>query len=297
MRKIYCITLIIISFTCCKKSPDKLIAGRWDFIGASPVTADSSEITSQYNPSSNEQVTYTDFSEKSFAGNKLILRNDGIFDLSLFQAYLHGKWNFTAKQKLLKLFNETQKDSFVLRIDSISSNYIELNCDSNFINRIQGLSHRDTSGMPVITSCTFYLYKNRDRYANQENDPYSIVYNKWRIKPQQQENQQQIKERVLNHLEFLRMIFKDADDKNRTTVSYNFFNTPLIIASNGIALKYFEDIQEDWSKNFFDSAQAHTGYRELRKSFSKKINHLQTDNLFEKKTDMFRQMIENVKAN
>ena len=148
--------------------------------------------------------------------------------------------------------------------------------DSFFIKTVLANAHTaDSSGAvpDSLVSCTFYMLRDGDRYASENDDPYSIVYNKWRVKPLKPETPAQLKAHVL----------------------YNWFNTPLIIASNGVALKYYREISTDWSKNFYDTAQARTAYWILNDAFSTKINFLQTDNVFEKKVDMFNQMIDNIK--
>lgn len=299
MKRILLSIILITTFIGCKKSPDKLITGRWDFVEAMPVYNDLSSAPITKNAEGKQDKTLTDFSKKSLLSNKLIIRKNGSFDLCLLQCYMHGNWRLDSKLKMLKLTNAADKDSFAIKIDSSNAGFIQLNADSFFIKKVIALSHTDTAhATPLsITSCSFYLFKSYERYSSEKDDPYSMTSNQWRIKPALAENEQQLKQRVLNHLHFLQLIFKDAVDKDRVQVSYNWFNTPLIMAVNGVALNFFDDIQPDWSKNFYDTAQARQGYQQLRKSFKKKINYLKTDNVFEKKIDMFRQMIENVENN
>jgi len=299
MKKILLATLLIITAVCCKKSPGKMIAGRWEFKDASPIYSGSAG----NNPETSREPDEEDapaFSTQGMFGNRLILRSDGTFDVCLLQAYMHGNWRYDEKQKQLKMTNERGKDSFTIKVDSVGSRFLELDVDSFFIKKVVALSHKkdsvDTS-LDSIISCRFFFIKSTDRYSSLDKDPYSIVNNQWRVKPGQPESDAMLKQRVLNHLKFLQLIFKDALDKNKEQVTYNWFNTPLIIANNGVALKFFDDIKEDWSKNFYDTAEARKGYWELNKAFRNKIKYLQTDNYFEKKTDMFQQMINNVQQN
>jgi len=300
MKKLLLATLLITTAVCCKKTPGKLLTGRWEFKDAYPVYTDSANIDAEVPEETGEENSVADFSSRGMFGNRFILRNDGTFDICLLQGYMHGNWRYDEKQKQIKMANETDKDSFAIKVDSIGSRFLELNADSFFIKKVVALSHKkDTvsTSLDSIMSCKFFLVKSTDRYSSLDKDPYSIINNQWRVKPTQPENDVQLKQRTLNHLQFLQLIFEDALDKNKEQVTYNWFNTPLIIAGNGVALKFFDDVKQDWSKSFYDTTQARKGYWELNKAFRKKIKFLQTDNIFEKKADMFQQMINNVQQN
>lgn len=139
-----------------------------------------------------------------------------------------------------------------------------------------------------------FLLKQSDfHYSNLSNDPYSKENNWWRIKPSKPESDEQLKKRVLNHLAFWQLLFHDADKNDLPYVSYNWFASPLVIATNGVVMKFYDDVKNEWDQNFYDSVQAHKGYELMRKCFSKKIKYLQTDNKYLRNEDMIRQLTSN----
>jgi len=98
---------------------------------------------------------------------------------------------------------------------------------------------------------------------------------------------------VLNHLAFWQLLFHDADDKKRNHVSYNWFSSPLVVASNGVVMKFYDEVKKEWNQNFYDSVQAHLGYELMLKCFSKKIKYMQTDNKYLRNEDIIKQLTNN----
>jgi len=289
MKKIALALAIVTTIASCKKTTEQLIAGRWSFSYVLPHYIDSLSGNAVNDEGEDDPST-------SQRNARFILRPDGSYDLCLLQAYLHGNWHYNANARMLNLSAQGYKNSFRIKVDTAGVGFIDLEADSLLMQAISILSSADTANtlFDSVVSCKFYLSKNPDRYSSLKKDPYSIVYNNWRVKPLQPETKEQIAKRTLNHLQFLQMIFQDAKDKRKTRVDYNWFSTPFIISSSGVALKFFEDVQQDWVKNFYDSTQAREGYQLLRKCFKKKLKHLDTEDIAEKKIYMFSQMIKNM---
>ncbi|WP_153796903.1 hypothetical protein [Foetidibacter luteolus] len=289
MKKLTLIAALFTIISSCKKTPEQLITGRWGFSFVLPHYIDSLSGNAVNNEEGDDPST-------SQRNARLILRPDGSYDLCLLQAYLHGNWHYNTGARTINLSAQGHKDSFRLKVDTAGVGFIDLEADSLLTQAILQLSTADTANrfLDSLVSCIFYLSKNPDRYSSLEKDPYSIIYNNWRVKPLQPETKEQIAKRTLNHLQFLQMIFRDAKDKRKTRVDYNWFSTPFIISSSGVALKFFEDVQQDWVKNFYDSTQAREGYQLLRKCFKHKLKHLDTEDIAEKKIYMFSQMIKNM---
>jgi hypothetical protein len=55
---------------------------------------------------------------------------------------------------------------------------------------------------------------------------------------------------VLNHLAFWQLFFHDADKKERVYVSYNWFSSPLVVGSNGVVLKLYDDVKKNGTRIF-----------------------------------------------
>ncbi|MEX6688410.1 hypothetical protein QTN47_12930 [Danxiaibacter flavus] len=287
-----CFLPILIMITCaCNKTTKKLIAGRWNI---------SQMYTSESLEPSLKKLTTEEENNTVFYSNRFIFHKDGTFDINLLQAYLHGNWEYNDREQSLKLTADSSGQTFECHVDSLSLFAMIITPEKKFFQKIGELS--DTALLNNVDintniSHTLVLSFNRETYNNKEKDPYDIANNQWRMQPLQPLNDRQIHARVTNHLNFLRLIFKDALDKEHDAVLYNWFNTPFKLANNGVALKFYEEIKPNWDKNFYDSTEAKEGYELLRKCFSRKINFMQTDNKFLKKVDMLDQMINNMNRN
>ncbi|MEP6846073.1 MAG: hypothetical protein ABI861_08715, partial [Panacibacter sp.] len=235
MQKLFCCILFIALLSACKKDPSQLLVARWDFT--------SLEMPGMNNFMDEIKQTGDDDAitmKKFLLGNKLILHKDSTFDLVLLKHYMHGSWEYDTAHKYLAL-----KDSSALLLNmtihiySISPSRLIIDMDEFSLNKLVSLHAAYNNSYHLLLNksyCQFYLDINRDRYSNPEDDPYSIENNKWRVKPFQSETDEQAKDRVLNHLNFWQQLFADADQKERPYVSYSWFDSPLVVAVNGVRL-------------------------------------------------------------
>ena len=99
-----------------------------------------------------------------------------------------------------------------------------------------------------------------------------------------------IKDRVLNHLNFWQRLFTDADEKERPYISYGWFDSPLIVAVNGVRLEFYKDHKSEWDQNFYDSVEANKGYQLMRNCFNKKIKFLDTEDKYKRHVDVIKQL-------
>jgi hypothetical protein len=58
-------------------------------------------------------------------------------------------------------------------------------------------------------------------------------------------------------------------------------------------MKLYDDVKNEWDKNFYDSIQAHEGYEMMRNCFNKKIKYLETDNKYIRNEDVIKQLTKN----
>lgn len=292
MKQYLLCLLSILIFTTCKREPSVLLAQRWDF-----VAIDMPKLEKFLDHIGEESDNISVTMQKLFLGNKLILRKDSTFDLLLMKQYVHGIWKYDKTTKNIHLFDESAKKLDIqFGVDTLNSVALKIDTDEFAIEKLASGHVND----PFIGNYLFgksyyqfYLKQSDDHYSKASEDPYSKENNWWRIKPSQPESDEQIKKRVLNHLNFWRLIFHDADKYQRPYVSYNWFASPLVVASNGVVMKLYDDVKNEWDENFYDSVQAHRGYELMRKCFSKKIKYLETDNKYRRDEDIIKQLTSN----
>lgn len=289
MKKLFCCFIIAISLSACKRDASDLMIGRWDFTSLEmPGMRDFlSEIKDQ-----GEDVATAQ--KKFLLGNKLILRKDSTFDLVMLKQYIHGNWKYDKENRNLFLKDASaNKLNMTVRVDSVNATRLIFDIDEFSLNKIVNLHEADDNYYGLLLNksyCQFYLDIDRDHYSDLKDDPYSIENNKWRVKPFEQESDQQIKERVLNHLDFWQNLFADAQEFDRPYVSYNWFDSPLVVAVNGVQLEFYNEHKNEWDQNFFDSVDANKGYQMMRKCFSKKLKFLDTENKYKRHEDVIKQL-------
>ncbi|MFL9481648.1 hypothetical protein ACI6Q2_02645 [Chitinophagaceae bacterium LWZ2-11] len=291
MRKRYFLFCFLF-LTACVLSPGKLIKYRWSFsFVQSPaligLLTELQGVNGVNDPF--KQVLHS---------SKLIIRDDESFDMVLFDNYWHGTWTYNQVHNQLALLPENQTKPVLLKVDTLGLKYMQIELDSSNFKKLPDFRNPKGAGgswFPEDEPVKIGLIPDKESYSDKEKDPYSIKNNSWRIKPENKESDKQIKQRVLNHLSFFKLLFEDAYKYDKNYVTYDWFVSPVLPASNGIALKNYEKIKLGWEACFFDSAQAAQGYELLRGGFSAKIKFPDTENRFLQSRDMIDQLINNIK--
>lgn len=275
----------------CIFSDSNRIAKRWSFEYANaPIIRNMA--------SSIEHVSYVIPYKQVFVGSKFILRDDKSFDCVLFENYTHGHWQYDEENQQLFLTPDNQKQSMRLSVDSMNNNLLQVRIDSlnfikwkNFKNPANTSDGWFTHNRQVI----FRFAPDVEKYTNPEKDPYDILTNRWRTKPTRPESDKEIKQRVKEHLIFYKLLFDDAYYNDKTYVTYNWFVSPVLPATNGIALKNYSKIKQGWESCFYDSVQAFKGFQLLSTAFSKHLEYPEKiDNKFKRESNMIGQLLQNM---
>jgi hypothetical protein len=291
MKKYSWVFISFLLLVSCSLSPEKLIQYRWNisFVQSPALTNLLEKLK--------ETPGVSDPNLQLFYGNKLILRSENKFDFVLFDNYWHGQWQYDNSSKKLLLTPQNTGTPIVFQVDSVGLHFMQLKLDSSNFKKLPYF--RDTKGaegswFSEKAPVTIDLEPDKERYNDESKDPYSEKNNAWRIKPVHPESDKEIKKRVLNHLNFFRLLFTDAYDRNKTVVVYNWFVSPVLPAHNGIALKNYYVIKQGWENCFYDSLQAMQGYQLLNDAFSQRFEYPKNDNPFLQRRDMIDSVIANV---
>jgi len=289
MKKLFCCFVLVISLAACKRDSSELLVGRWDF-SSLEIPGMPDFLYEIKKTGDDNALTF----KKFLLGDKLILRKDSTFDLVMLKQYIHGSWKYDKESKNLFLKDvSANKLNMTVRIDSVNALRLIFDIDEFSLNKIVNLHAADNNYYDLLQNksyCQFYLDINREQYSDLKNDPYSIENNKWRVKPFEQETDKQIKERVFNHLDFWQNLFADAQEKERSYVAYSWFDSPLVVAENGVKLEFYDEHKREWDQNFYDSTDANKGYQMMRKCFSKKLKFMETDDKYKRHEDVIKQL-------
>lgn len=271
-----------------------MLAWRWSFEGVYLCDQDGF-LDSISRGSSNEEAM-----RRFFLDYKLVLRKNNTFDLVVFKKYLHGTWAYADVSKTLTLTAEKPTVGLTMQVDSISPAILALRVRQQELNKLipanmygdRGFSYFQNHG-PYV----FVLSADKEKYNNEKEDPYSTDNNLWRIKPASPETDKQLAARVVNHVQFVRSMMQDVVDGRKTYISLHSFHTPLIMDANDIRLQHYEDIQDEWKDNFYDTAQAKKGFDLLEKAvLYNGVKPGATNDRFVNSSNMLGQVIEHLEG-
>lgn len=91
-------------------------------------------------------------------------------------------------------------------------------------------------------------------------DPFYPKNNLWRNKPSQKENENQIRERLLNYVLHFAYILKASTERDHNVVSFAHSLGIIKVYRGGIGIVKTEQINEEWKDCFFDEEDAMIAY-------------------------------------
>jgi|GEM_PF-4321094 len=164
-------------------------------------------------------------------------------------ALLTGSWALTNQDLTLDIapFGKTMR----FKVQELSKTQLTL--------QLHTASRRvpnDGSRMPRLVPQNVLLSGAADNYDfSEKSDYYSLRLNAWRVKATQRESEAQLRERLLNHLDYLIAYLGVTIDREGGEVDLSELASPITMARNGIGLKFFDD-SEVWAASFFDQRDA-----------------------------------------
>ena len=95
---------------------------------------------------------------------------------------------------------------------------------------------------------------------NFKEDPFYADNNKWRQKPEDKENEEQIKQRLLNYVLHFAYILKAASERKQNAVSFAHSLGIIQVYRGGVGAVSMEHIDDNWINCFYDSEDAKKAY-------------------------------------
>jgi len=189
--------------------------------------------------------------------NFIDLQKDGNYT-SYVSGFDYGTWK--NEENEIQLINQ-KGDKKVLRIISFKNGELTL----------------DLSG--ILNNRTPHIFTGVSNSTTKEADnPYSKENNKWRITPSAPETSEQIKDRLVNYFRFWEKYFEWALANELKSLGVRGKNSPLKIYGNGFALIPYNELSDEWKKNFYDEA-------DCKKAWDKLNTMMDTKNVVWPKTD------------
>lgn len=207
--------------------------------------------------------------------------DDGTFTSLKSGKFSYGKWTFNKDTLDIQSYNSQNLKSYVPMLDK-----------ENLILAGENFIQND------LLTGKFMIRLSSDNYdMDEEDEPFRIEKNLWRLRPTQKENFQQIKARAKSHLAYLVAFHKYALSKNAGKISFNDLVSPLQFINNGIFF-HKEDTDDNyylkWLLTFYDNGDAQMCRKLLKKTMYKTKLHNEIPDTISYNLDILEQMLVNI---
>lgn len=218
--------------------------------------------------------TPSDTAEMLISGSFINLQTNGNFTARFFSRYFEGDWSktdsfltlITSKQDTLRFETRVaDPDSLILKLVSVNSSKLLTYTIGGVLNTIQ--------------------YKEED-------NPYSKENNVWALKPDKKENAVEIRQRVLNYINYLRLVLNDPYNNSDYL---ELIDNPIRIATNGLSLKWIEEVDAAYKMTYYDEEDFKIGYAMLNGAFRCRLDVMDTDDMVLLDTDLLKQIYKIIK--
>lgn len=249
---------LVLGTTACSNLPHEAttsdLVGLWTFLSSDP------------------NDVYAPAHEKTF----LNLREDGNFTLYLPSYFDFGRWHYEKVEKLLVLSSERPQklyfNKWKFNITSFTNKAFKATLPglgSIFEHKIakDARKERVTFRLPEEV----ILKKERVQFDPRA-DPFMLQNNLWRIYATHKESCEELKKRVLNHIQHMYLLFEGYTNSGSSEVSWAHSPTPLQLASNGMQLLSFDGVPFEYKDVFYDQEDQIEAYYLAEDCFRLKIS-------------------------
>lgn len=151
--------------------------------------------------------------------------------------YVIDHWKFINKGKNIFLFNKKDTLSVDIKEENKKS-VLQL--------------HDEKKGITMV------FIKIADMLKNYREDPFYPENNFWRIKPESNENDEQIKSRLANYIKHTAFLLKAASERKDNQISFVYSKGPIKIYDGAIGIHGY--MHEMWSSGYYNTDDATKAY-------------------------------------
>ncbi|NBA88680.1 hypothetical protein GVN16_23100 [Emticicia sp. CRIBPO] len=233
MRNLFVLALVYLSLASCNGIPKTVTTFKIVRIEVNGV-----DITSDINSALS---TDFDHSNKSLLSESHIKFNDNdtVTVLSPNGIFSYGKYQFKTK------------DLLILNLNGLGDLFLDITRKQNDRGEFEQLT---LTGFPDKKHEMKLFLVIDDYYKSGKRDLLSLEENKWRLRPKNRENQEQIKKRVIGQLDYMIGYFSLIDEKKYSSFTLSHLNSPFSFYNNGIGINPYPSDRYD--RIFFDTNDA-----------------------------------------
>jgi len=221
---------------------------------------EGNELAGLWNLSAEKPTASDDQLAKSF----LNLRSDKSYTLYLPEYFDYGNWDYTKGDKTIRLTSARPRvlynKKWTLRILQGSSKQLLAEFPgAGMLSNHHIDSADEKERINLVVPGRLVLHRDEVRFPENA-DPYSLKYNQWRIPAPYKETCEELRMRIVNHLQHLQLLFDSYSNSGSEVVSYVHTPTMFRMGSNGIALEPFDEIPDEFIRLFYDKEDAIMAY-------------------------------------
>jgi hypothetical protein len=199
------------------------------------------------------------------AANFIDLQPDSTFTC-FFPFYNYGRW--------------VVKDNELLLIDH-ERRPLELS-----INKI---SDEELICTDIKNKVLYHFTGFKNSFASIANNPFSRQNNKWRLKAEHKESDQELGDRLKNHFRYWEKFFAWGKKTDIRMLDYSQTPGPLKMYGNGFGVQYPDDQLPEWKNVFYDTSDCRKSYEKVYYLLVQhKVKWPETDNKWERMESAFK---------
>lgn len=230
----------VVVFACNPKNRERIVTPK-DFVWASTTCVDNSNITL--------------LCPYSF----LRLFDDGTFTGGALRGFIKGIWKKDSAANQIKLIplqanTAEEMNMVILQILEKTPLTMEVAIGNDF-------GKPGKIGKKIMNLQALPL--------SPDNDPFRTDHQLWREKPNQPESPEQLKNRVLDYLRFVKMFYLFAAENNLENPDTDWFPHPMKMESPGSITMAYANELKDWHTCFYNEDQAVKAYQIISGPFLK----------------------------
>jgi hypothetical protein len=229
-------------------------------------------------------------------------RANGKYSFYCYNTYLVGNWLYDKKNNKIQFTSNEKADikrEMNFKINEFNNNkslILSFNVDTlmkSIYLTVPGKT-KIKENFEFFGVTNLHFDKDNFIYGDKNQDIYSFENNSWRIKPTNIETSDQIKKRLKENLNFLKIYLINTQLRKDSTINLVPLLSPIKFAANGIVLKKFEVAPRKWKEIFYNENQAIEAYKILENVFQKNLKIKEIENWVELDIDLLKQIYVNI---
>lgn len=194
------------------------------------------------------QQGYNDEDSTGYENMAMHLYANGSYSYFAANYYNYGTWKWSERKWLLILSPQIA--------DSVGTLFFEITSFAPSELEVKKLRKKGTAFVRNKIADVWFGNKNKS-----SGDPFLKENNLWRVKPTNPETPQQIKERTVQYLQFLKIHFQYLIDNNINNITHGWYPQPFQLNYGNLARMAYDNELNDWYACFYSKEQGIEGYK------------------------------------